>query len=111
MKKREKKWFKDVVIVEELKEKKEKEIRARFHAQIEHKKLKKGKDLTKTKYKVGDSIRVVNLHGIKVKYPAIIRWIGILDEDKNEEDDKIEDEESTKKKKIKEKIRKHLVLN
>merc|ERR1712228_548033 len=33
------------------------------------------------KFKIGDTVRVVNLNGIKVKYPGIIRWVGLLDEE------------------------------
>merc|ERR1712083_882748 len=75
--------------------KKEKEFKARLNQKKrENKKPSKGgaKDikgikLTSKTFKKGDAVRVVNLNGIKVKYQGIIRWIGVLDENKNNKQD------------------------
>ena len=64
----------------------DKEIEAQMDMQQQQQKMSKQKkknNLAAKKFKIGDTVRVVNLNGVKVKYPGIIRWVGLLDEEQD----------------------------
>eukprot|EP01083_Nonionella_stella_P112110 329392_1 len=79
--------------------KQEKEVQALIQQQIDdedaEKKPKKprkrtttdAKKLTSRKFGVGDRVRVISLHGKSVKYAGVIRWVGVLDEHKETDND------------------------
>merc|ERR1712129_264415 len=61
----------------------DKEIEAQIDFEINNEQTNatQNKKMSTKKFRIGDNVRVIKLNGKKVKYPGVIRWVGMLDED------------------------------